>query len=128
MIYGIGIDSVHINRMHKNIIRYGDRFAKKILSHPEWELYQREPRQAHFLAKHFAAKEAMAKALGTGFRDGLTLKHISVAHNSYGQPEINCDGRASDLLESLNINSSHLSLTDEKDYAFACVVLETAIS
>ncbi len=124
MIYGIGIDSVHIERMHKNIHRYGDRFAKKILSHREWKRYKQEIRPANFLAKHFAAKEAMAKALGTGFRDGLSLKHITVTHDNYGRPEIKCIGRASDLLASRNINSSYLSITDEKDYALACVVLE----
>ncbi len=124
MIYGIGIDSVHIERMHKNIHQYGDRFAEKILSQEEWGQYKQEKRPACFLAKHFAAKEAMAKALGTGFRNGLSLKHIIITHNELGKPEIKCHGKANDLLLSQNINSSYLSITDEKDYALACVVLE----
>jgi holo-[acyl-carrier protein] synthase len=66
----------------------------------------------------------MAKALVTGFRDGLSLKHIIVTHDNYGRPEITYDGRTNDLLMSRNINSSYLSITDEKDYALACVVLE----
>ena len=124
MIYGVGIDSVHIERMDKNIKRYGDRFAGKILNTIELEQYKKSLRPANFLAKHFAAKEAMAKALGTGFQNGVLLKTISVTHDDNGKPGISCKGKAGDLLLQNKISSSHLSITDEKDYAFAFVVLE----
>lgn len=124
MIYGVGIDSVHIDRIDKNLQRYGDRFAMKILNNTELEQYNKSVRPANFLAKHFAAKEAMAKALGTGFQNGILLKTITVTHDANGKPGISCEGKAYDLLLQNNIGSSHLSITDEKDYAFACVVLE----
>ena len=126
MIHGIGIDSVHIDRMRKSIDRYGDRFARRILSLNEMEEYNQSQKAANYLAKHFAAKEAMAKALGTGFRDGLSLKHITVNHNKYGSPVIECSGRAYEMLKDNKIKSCYLSITDEKDYAFASVVLEKA--
>lgn len=124
MIYGVGIDSVHIDRMNKNIQKYGDRFASKILNNMELEQYKKSARPANFLAKHFAAKEAMAKALGTGFQNGILLKTITVTHDTNGKPGISCEGKTNDLLLQNNIGSSHISITDEKDYAFACVVLE----
>jgi len=125
MIHGIGIDLVHITRMQNNIERYGDRFVKRILSRVELDDYNGTSEPAYFLAKHFAAKEAMVKALGTGFRNGLTFKNISINHNQFGQPRIMCNGRASEIMNSYGIQCSHLTITDEKDYACACVVLET---
>ncbi len=124
MIHGIGIDLVHIARMQTNIERFGDRFARRILSRMELDDYNETNDPAYFLAKHFAAKEAMAKALGTGFRNGLTFKNISINCNRFGQPGIKCDGRASEIINSYGIQCSHLTITDEKDYACACVVLE----
>lgn len=124
MIYGVGIDSVHIDRMNKNIQRYGDRFAGKILNSMELAQYKKSVKPANFLAKHFAAKEAMAKALGTGFQNGILLKTISVTHDDKGKPKISCEGKANDLLLQNQIDLSHISITDEKDYAFACVILE----
>ncbi|MBM2829225.1 MAG: hypothetical protein HW411_15 [Gammaproteobacteria bacterium] len=124
MIHGIGIDLVDVARMQTNIERYGDRFARRILSHMELDNYRGTNEPAYFLAKHFAAKEAVAKALGTGFRDGLSLKNISINHNRNGQPGIKCNGRASEIMNSYGIQFSHLTITDEKHYACACVVLE----
>ena len=124
MIYGVGIDSVHVERMDKNIQQYGDRFARKILNNIELEQYKKSARPANFLAKHFAAKEAMSKALGTGFQNGILLKNMTVIHDANGKPGISCEGKVKDLLSQNQIGSSHLSITDEKDYAFACVVLE----
>ena len=123
MIYGVGVDMVKVSRIRAGLDRFGDRFARRILSSSEFEDFQRAGRRASFLAKRFAAKEAVAKALGTGFRDGLTLRQISVEHDSLGKPQLRYSGRASELLEANGIGDSHLSITDEDDHALAFVAL-----
>jgi holo-[acyl-carrier protein] synthase len=124
MIHGIGIDLVDIRRMQENVERYGERFAGKILSTSEMREYSKISKPASFLARRFAAKEALAKALGTGFNNGITLKNISIIHGQDGQPAISCAGKILEIMLSRRIGSSHLSITDEKDYACACVILE----
>ena len=128
MIYGIGIDMVRISRISAGLDRFGERFARRILSpseYSEFEEFKQPTRRARFLAKHFAAKEAVAKALGTGFRDGLTLRQISVVHDRLGKPLLSYSGRASEMLDTRRIGSSHLSITDEEDHAVAFVTLVT---
>ena len=123
MIYGIGVDMVRISRMHAGLARFGDRFAQRILSRQEFEEFQATGKRASFLAKRFAAKEAAVKALGTGFRDGLGLRHITVVHDTMGRPYLRYSGRASEILREQGIGDSHLSITDEEDHALAFVML-----
>lgn len=124
MIHGIGTDIVSIERMQQGLARWGDRFAERILAAPELEEYQRAGHKDRFLAKRFAAKEAAAKALGTGFRDGLSLTHIHVGHNPLGRPELVWTRVARDMIDAAGIRAGHLSLSDERRYAVAYVVLE----
>jgi holo-[acyl-carrier protein] synthase len=124
MIHGIGIDMVAVSRMRDNIDQYGERFAVKILSEDELAEFATVASPAHYLAKRFAAKEALTKALGTGFRAGISLKNISVCNETSGQPRIICSGRAEEIMSTLGILSCHLSISDEQDFACACVVLE----
>jgi len=126
MIFGIGTDIVHIERIQNNLKRHGDAFAKRILADAEFEEFRESAQQASFLAKRFAAKEAMSKALGTGFRDGLSLRHISIIHDVRGRPGLICNGKADELLRAFDICACHLSLADEREYAVAFVTLETA--
>ncbi|MDH5357134.1 MAG: holo-ACP synthase [Gammaproteobacteria bacterium] len=123
MIFGIGTDLVHIPRMQMLIEKHGDKIALKILSDAEFLVFQKSNNQAAFLAKRFAAKEAAAKALGTGFRDGLSLRHIEVSNNEMGKPELHFYQRGQALLDELNIGRSLLSLSDDKNYALAYVTL-----
>ncbi|MFT7414733.1 MAG: holo-[acyl-carrier protein] synthase [Methylophagaceae bacterium] len=123
MIFGIGTDLVHIPRMQSLLDKHGDKIAQRILSDSEFESFQRAHKPAAFLAKRFAAKEATAKALGTGFRDGLSLRHIAVSNNEYGKPELTFYQRGLSLLDELNIGRSLLSLSDESEYAMAYVIL-----
>lgn len=123
MIFGIGTDIVRVDRMRVNIERYGDKFARRILSATEFAEFCVSPHPTHFLAKRFAAKEAAAKALGTGFRDGLCLRDISVIHDVYGKPQLLYHGKAEDLRRTLNVGEGHLSIADERDYAIAFVTL-----
>ena len=126
MISGIGTDIVRIQRMADNLDRYGERFAARILTEAEMVVYRDSSQQPQFLAKRFAAKEAAAKALGTGFRNGLSLKDIGVKNDLLGKPELAFSERARQTLQNQGIGASHLSLSDETEYAIAYVVFENA--
>ncbi|MDC9724413.1 MAG: holo-ACP synthase [Gammaproteobacteria bacterium] len=123
MIFGIGTDLVHIPRIQTLLDKHGDKIALRILSEAEFSAFQETKNQTGFLAKRFAAKEATAKALGTGFRDGLSLRHIEVSNDKNGKPELQFLGQGLELLTELNIGRSMISLSDEKDYAVAFVTL-----
>lgn len=123
MIFGIGTDLVHIPRIQTMLDKHGDKAALKILSDTEFSAFQQAVNQAAFLAKRFAAKEATAKALGTGFRDGLSLRHISVSNNEQGKPELHFLERGQNLADELHISRSMISLSDDGDYALAYVTL-----
>jgi len=124
MIHGIGTDLVDIRRVAAGLDRFGTRFARRILSDLEFSLYDGNPRRASFLAKRFAAKEALVKALGTGFRKEISLKGISVENNELGKPVLTYSDTLQAVLRDHGITRSHLSLADERDYALAYVVLE----
>lgn len=123
MIYGVGTDIVRVARMRQNLRRYGDKFAPRILTPQELNDFYAAKQPAHFLARRFAAKEATAKALGTGFSGGLSLKHIGVSHDKNGKPLLEYYGRALELLEELGIGAGYLSIADELDHAVAFVTL-----
>ncbi len=126
MIYGIGTDIVRVARMEQDIARYGDKFAERILTDAELSEYRQSNARAHFLARRFAAKEAAAKAMGTGFRDGLHLRDIGVTHDANGKPLLEFTGRALEFKREKGIATVHVSLADEEDNAVAFVTLETA--
>ena len=123
MIFGIGTDLVHIPRMQELLDKHDDKIALRILSDTEFSEFQQATNPAAFLAKRFAAKEATAKALGTGVRDGLSLRHIEVVNNKMGKPELSFYKQGQILIKQHNIGRSLLSLSDEKDYALAFVTL-----
>ncbi len=127
MIFGIGVDIVQIARIQESIDGSGDKLAEKILADSELKEYHSSPDKAGFLAKRFAAKEAFAKALGTGLRNGITFKQIRVDHNEIGRPVLILTDQAKYEAEKLNIRHCHLSLSDEKDNAIAFVTLEGRI-
>jgi holo-[acyl-carrier protein] synthase len=123
MIVGIGTDIVRIARFEAMLERHGSRVAGRILSADELIEYADVARPARFLAKRFAVKEAVAKAFGTGFRDGLSLRHIGVQHDALGKPSLKFYARAEELCGLLEVASSHVSIADEHDYAVAFVTL-----
>lgn len=123
MIFGIGTDLVHIPRMEALLQKHGDKIAERILSESEFVTFQQTTNKASFLAKRFAAKEAAAKAMGTGFRDGLSLRHIAVTNDKNGKPELQFFERAISLTDKLKIGRSMISLSDENEYAIAFVTL-----
>lgn len=124
MIVGTGVDIVDIRRLRAGNARYGERLATKLLSVREMADYRSHHDPGALLAKRFAAKEALAKALGTGFRNGLHLRQITVTHDTNGRPQFACEGKIADLLTGFGVTASHLSISDEHNYAIAYVVLE----
>jgi holo-[acyl-carrier protein] synthase len=123
-IYGIGTDIVEVSRIELSLEKYGDNFAKRILNEREWLGYTQSRTQARFLAKRFAAKEAFAKALGTGLRAPATFQNIGIAHDDLGKPVLDLASELEALLITKGITSRHLSISDEKALAAAFVVLE----
>lgn len=123
MIVGLGTDLVKIERIEAVMARFGDRFLNRCFTPAE---RARGKTNSRFYAKRFAAKEAAAKALGTGFRGGILLKEIEVANADSGAPSLILHGAAKARLESLvphKTPSLHLSLSDERDQALAVVVI-----
>lgn len=126
MIVGIGTDIVAVERMAQSLSRHNGRIAEKVLSAAELaEFEQRSERgRPQFLAKRFAAKEAAAKALGTGFRNGITLNQIEVGHDAQGKPLLQWHAAARQQFEKIHATAAHLSISDEESHAVAFVVLE----
>ena len=123
MIFGIGTDIVHVSRMHDSLAKHGEKFARRILTQAEFSEFKNKSNQSAFLAKRFAAKEAAAKAMGTGFSGGLSLRHIGVTHDNAGKPLLEFLEIADEFIHHNKIKQTHLSLADERDYAVAFVTL-----
>lgn len=124
MIYGIGTDIVAVKRMDELHIRYGGKLAERLLAPDEWGDYAEATDKEHFLAKRFAAKEAFAKAVGTGMRSPVSFTTISVVHDREGKPGFAYSPELGGWLRSRGIASAHLSLSDEQEYVVAFVVTE----
>jgi len=124
LIYGIGVDVLEPDRVARLLERYGERFARRVLTEQEWPAYLRSRRPVLFIANRFAAKEAFSKAMGTGFRYPVTLGQIIVLQNRLGKPELSFRPDLQRLVESEGIVGSHVTISDEKSLACAVVVLE----
>ncbi len=126
MIYGIGVDIAEINRIEKAVKRFGMAFCYKILHSKEIEVMPslESSRCIAWIAARFTAKEAAVKALGTGFRNGITFKSIAVLNNSLGKPELFFFDKALEFHNKKEIVRTHVSLSHERNNAIAYVVLE----
>lgn len=124
-IVGLGTDIVEIARIDSVMERTGDSLAKRILTVSELVQYQQQSKPARFLAKRFAVKEAAAKALGTGIRNGLAFNQFEVTNDELGKPLLNLTGEALKLADSLQATHFHVSITDERHYAVATVIIES---
>lgn len=123
MIYGIGTDIVSVSRMQNALARHGERFAQRILAPEELQEYRQSTKPAQFLAKRFAAKEAAAKAFGTGFRNGLGMSDFIVTHDNFGKPLLRFTGQAEQYRQEQGVGESFISISDEKEHAVAFVTL-----
>jgi holo-[acyl-carrier protein] synthase len=124
MIVGIGTDVCSIERIEKSLARFGERFVKRILTPEERTRFDRTRDKANHLAKRFAAKEAFAKAIGTGIHAPFTWQSITVTRDPKGKPGIKPSAEMAQHLREQGISSFHLSLTDDAGVAVAFVVLE----
>ncbi len=124
MIYGIGHDIVDNQRINKLIVRYQQRFLQHILTPLEINIYTSGTSSSNFVAKRFAAKEAFAKACGTGLRSPILLTNISILNDSLGRPYLVLAEELVAWLNSSGISQWHLTLSDEKQFSSAVVVLE----
>jgi len=124
MIYGIGTDIVEIKRLTG--MKSLDAFAKKVLTENELKVFDdlTKSKKASYLAKQFAAKEAIAKAFGTGLKDPIQLNNIEILRNDEGKPTFNPLNGLISKITDLGITKTHVSLADEKDYAIAFAILE----
>lgn len=125
MIVGIGVDIAETARVEKLIAKYGQRFARRILTADELLEFDRRKHSSSYLATRFAAKEAVAKALGTGIGEQFGFHSIQVDNDAQGKPLLRFMDSAVDLIAGLNINNAMISLSDEKHYVVAMVVLES---
>ena len=121
-MHGIGTDIVEIARIASLYERFGDRFAKRILSEAEYATFERQHYSIPFLAKRFAGKEAVAKALGTGIGAKVAFTEISITNEANGKPVVTLLESSHDLLSHFNIQDILISLSDEKAYALAFAI------
>ena len=123
MIYGVGTDIVTIARMAGFYQRHGERALEKLLAPGERQACRESAYPERFLAKRFAAKEALGKALGSGVRAPVLLPAIAVSHSAEGQPAFEFAEELAAHLDRLGLRA-HLSISDESDVALAFVVVE----
>ena len=124
MIVGSGIDLVEIDRIQHSLDRFGERFLNRVYTSDEQAYCLRKKNSAESLAARFAAKEAGAKALGTGMSHGVTWVEIEVVREPGGRPTLRFHGRAAQMADRLNARRAALSLTHSDHLAIASVVLE----
>ncbi len=129
MILGIGTDLIEIDRVERSLARFGDRFLERIFTPFEIRYCQRKRHGAgESFAARFAAKEAGAKALGTGISRGVQWTEIEVRNLPGGRPTLLWHGRAADRAASLGVRATHLSLTHSRGLAMAMVIVEDTLT
>jgi holo-[acyl-carrier protein] synthase len=124
VIYGVGTDVVEIGRIEKALAHFGERFARRILSESEFNRFKNHRSPAAYLAKRFAAKEAFAKALGTGIHAPANWQGVWVENLPSGQPVLQFSDLLTQFLSRRGVSKAHVSLSDERGVAFATVILE----
>ena len=122
-IIGIGTDIVEIARIARLLEQQSERFTQRVLHPQELSRFVQISQQAPWLAKRFATKEALSKALGTGIGKDASLSEIETLHTLAGRPEIQLHGTALATAQRLGVKSIQVSLADEREYAVAFVIL-----
>ena len=126
MIYGIGVDVLQFARIERCYKRFGEHFVERLLMPAERAQLARTRRPERFLAMRFAAKEAVVKAMGTGFAHGVWIRDIGVVQDKWGKPEIVYSERGERVRRKLGIGAGHVTLTDEAGLIVAVAVLSAA--
>lgn len=123
MIFGIGTDVLELRRIERVYRLYGDRFAEKLLLDEELSLFRQAKNKCRFLGMRFAAKEAVAKALGTGFANGIWVRDVGSVPNELGQPQVVYSARGRAVCARLGVGEGFLTLTDEAGLIVAVAIL-----
>jgi len=126
MIFGIGVDVLEAARVKKLFDKYGEHFVRRLLMPGELAQLGKTKRKERFLAMRFAAKEAIVKAMGTGFAHGIWIRDVGVVQNNWGRPEVVYSARGEKVRRKLGIGNGHVTLTDEAGLIVAVAVLESA--
>ncbi len=126
MIFGIGVDVIEAKRVADTLEKFGERFINHLLLPAERAQLEMTQRRARFLAMRFAAKEAIVKAMGTGFAHGVWIRDIGVVQNAWGKPEVIFSERGERVRRGLGIGEGHVTLTDEAGLVVAVAVLMKA--
>lgn len=128
MIVGLGVDIIGVGRIRHALERHGDRLVQRLFTAGEQEYCRAHRDAAPYFAVRFAAKEALFKALGTGWAQGVTWTDVEVRRNEYGAPGLVLSGRAAEVSRSLGVARIHVSLSHSEESAIALVILESASS
>ena len=126
MIYGIGVDALEVKRIGETLERFGDHFIERLLMPEEQAQLARTQRRVRFVAMRFAAKEAIVKAMGTGFSHGVWIRDVGVVQNAWGKPEVVFSERGDRVRRGLGVGEGHVTLTDEAGLVVAVAVLMKA--
>ncbi|HJS89814.1 MAG TPA: holo-ACP synthase [Steroidobacteraceae bacterium] len=126
MIFGIGVDVLEVKRIRETLERFGPRFVERLLMPQEQAQLANTQRQERFIAMRFAAKEAIVKAMGTGFADGVWIRDVGVVQNPWGKPEVVFSERGERVRRGLGVGEGHVTLTDEAGLVVAVAVLMKA--
>lgn len=124
MIIGTGIDIVKIKRIEDLFLKYGDKFLKRVFTDNEISYCKKKKRFYNSLALRYAAKEALLKSIKTGLRYDFKLSEIEVQNDELGAPSFNLFGAVKRHVKGLNVIKTHLTLSDDGDYAVANVIIE----
>ena len=124
MVIGIGCDLASVARVERSLAQLGARFAERILAPAELALFASSSQPAAYLAKRFASKEAVAKALGTGIGAAASFQDISISSGARGKPQVELSGSARATAAAMGVRSIKISISDEADMALAFVILE----
>ena len=123
MIFGVGTDILKVERVEAAYARFGDRFVRHLLMPEELADFGRTRQKVRFLSMRFAAKEAVVKALGTGFANGMWLRDSGVRADRFGKPGIIYSPRGDEVRRSLGVGDGHLTLSDEAGLVVAVAIL-----
>ena len=122
-IIGIGYDMVEVTRIEAVVSRWGDRFKKRVFTLGELAYCESKKNRCQRLATRFAAKEALFKALGTGFQRGVAWTEIEITNDNLGKPNITLSGRTEELSRQLGVRNIFVSMTNTAEYGAAQVIL-----
>jgi len=126
MIFGVGTDILKVERVASVYERFGERFIRHLLMPEELRDFEQTRNHVRFLSMRFAAKEAIVKALGTGFANGMWIRDAGVVHDQRGKPEIIFSPRGQEVCRTFGIGGGHLSLSDEAGLIVAVAILMKA--